>query len=531
MAAVWLLLALLDLHLICVLSDSLIEEVNDRQLERIVEENDFVAVAWISKSCKSCDAAISGLESVDDITDKFNIEFVKMNNKKYARSLGIRQFPAVTFYKAGEMSVYPGDVTDTDQVVEFLTNEDALELPDKIESVDEENLFRILGEDDYVAVLFYEEKKRESMKALQHLEMIDDETDLFGVRFVRIYDLNLAEDFSLRSLPALAFFRHFTPILYTGDIHNQEEVFEFIFQNKHTAEEETIVEEVDEERLEILINHIDFVVVLFFKENDPKSRAAEKAIDAIDDNLKERSVSVVKTTSQEQVDLYDIEVLPSLVYFEAEIPTFWADDKPLDNEEDILAWIEHCQDSDLIEEITEDMLEKLISNTDMIIVFFYVKKDKGTWEPILAGLESIDDELDGYELPFVKISSKSVAADFGIERLPAITLFQRGIPTVCDADVMEESEILKWILVEADLWVEPPVVEQIFIIESTREEVEWSVERVPSLVYFQSEEPHFFTGPLDDKDAVMSWLDSFSSFHVPQELTSEEVEGSATETS
>ena len=28
------------------------------------------------------------------------------------------------------------------QVVEFLTNEDALELPDKIESVDQENLFR-----------------------------------------------------------------------------------------------------------------------------------------------------------------------------------------------------------------------------------------------------------------------------------------------------------------------------------------------------------------------------------------------------
>jgi hypothetical protein len=33
-----------------------------------------------------------------------------------------------------------------------------------------------------VAVLFYEEKKRESMKALQHLEMIDDEADLFNIR-------------------------------------------------------------------------------------------------------------------------------------------------------------------------------------------------------------------------------------------------------------------------------------------------------------------------------------------------------------
>ena len=31
-------------------------------------------------------------------------------------------------------------------------------------------------------MLFYEEKKRESMKALQHLELIDDEADLFGIR-------------------------------------------------------------------------------------------------------------------------------------------------------------------------------------------------------------------------------------------------------------------------------------------------------------------------------------------------------------
>ena len=41
---------------------------------------------------------------------------------------------------------------------------------------------RVLDEEEHVAVLFYEEKKRDSMKALQHLEMIDDEADLFGIR-------------------------------------------------------------------------------------------------------------------------------------------------------------------------------------------------------------------------------------------------------------------------------------------------------------------------------------------------------------
>ena len=53
-----------------------------------------------------------------------------------------RHFPAVTFFKAGAMMVYPGDVLDTEAVIDFLTNEEALELPDKIEAVDDENLFR-----------------------------------------------------------------------------------------------------------------------------------------------------------------------------------------------------------------------------------------------------------------------------------------------------------------------------------------------------------------------------------------------------
>ena len=48
----------------------------------------------------------------------------------------------MTFFKAGAMMVYPGDVMDTEAVIEFLTNEEALELPDKIEAVDDENLFR-----------------------------------------------------------------------------------------------------------------------------------------------------------------------------------------------------------------------------------------------------------------------------------------------------------------------------------------------------------------------------------------------------
>ena len=32
--------------------EAMIEEVNDRQLEKLIEENDFVATAWFTKTCK-----------------------------------------------------------------------------------------------------------------------------------------------------------------------------------------------------------------------------------------------------------------------------------------------------------------------------------------------------------------------------------------------------------------------------------------------------------------------------------------------
>ena len=52
------------------------------------------------------------------------------------------------------------------------------------------------------------------------------------------------------------------------------------------------------------------------QEGEGASEVAAAAVDSIDDNLKERGVSVVKTSSAEQIELYDIEVLPKLVYFE-----------------------------------------------------------------------------------------------------------------------------------------------------------------------------------------------------------------------
>ena len=56
----------------------------------------------------------------------------------------------------------------------------------------------------------------DSTNVLSELENIDDEADVFKIRFVRIHDLELAEDYSLYYMPSLVYFRSGMPIVYEG---------------------------------------------------------------------------------------------------------------------------------------------------------------------------------------------------------------------------------------------------------------------------------------------------------------------------
>jgi hypothetical protein len=52
---------------------------------------------------------------------------------------------------------------------------------------------------------------------LQELEQIDDDTDSFGVDFVKINDKRLAKHYGITKFPALTYFREKQPIIYEGE--------------------------------------------------------------------------------------------------------------------------------------------------------------------------------------------------------------------------------------------------------------------------------------------------------------------------
>ena len=63
---------------------------------------------------------------------------------------------------------------------------------------------------------------------MNELENVDDEADVFKIRFVRIHDVELAEDYSLYYMPSLVYFRKEIPIVYNGMLQTFHE-YKFIF--------------------------------------------------------------------------------------------------------------------------------------------------------------------------------------------------------------------------------------------------------------------------------------------------------------
>ena len=94
----------------------------------------------------------------------------------------MKKFPSLSFFRGREILIYEGDLKDEEAVLDFLTDEDNMAIPDKIEEVDVDQLISIVESDPFVTVIFYDESKRSS-KALEHVEEIDEETDIFGIRY------------------------------------------------------------------------------------------------------------------------------------------------------------------------------------------------------------------------------------------------------------------------------------------------------------------------------------------------------------
>ncbi|XP_011257946.1 uncharacterized protein LOC105252319 isoform X2 [Camponotus floridanus] len=540
-------------------AEPVIEEVTAKQLERLLNEKDFVAVYWYARSCTTCDKVLAELEKIDDDTDHFGVDFVKINDKRLAKQYGIKNFPALTYFREKEPIIYEGDLMDEENVLDFLTSLEAMDLPDRIEEVNAKILTKIVEETDFVAVLFCPDTERctgtgsnkpdckKCLKALQELENIDDEADQLGIGFVKIADEELADEYNLGSLPALVYYRHQIPIIYENELSKEEDVLEWLVANKSTGDEEDVIEDVTAKTLNTLIGNIDNLVVLFYDHDDEDSMQVLNELEKIDDDCDRHGIQFVKIDDEKATEEFGIDNLPAIVYFEKQIPNVY--DGDIENEDEILEWLLSQLEKDEIEDVTDEMLDRLIKDGKTLAVLFYDNNDRKS-QKVLNELENIDDECDQLGVTFVKIDSSEEAKEYGIEKLPTMLYFEKGIPMVYQGNLEDEEKVLKWLEQQQkvdqieditdemlDMVIEKmPLVAVLFYdkdqkksqkvlselenidddcdqqniafvkISDLNEAKEYGIDTLPTLVLFERKIPHVYDGDLMNEDQILGWL-------------------------
>lgn len=142
----------------------------------------------------------------------------------------------------------------------------------------------------------------------------------------------------------------------------------------------------------------------------------------------EETTPKVKISDETLAYEYGLEELPALVYYRKKIPIVYSAD--LENEKKVLDWLvefrdtvddpdEYIEDSDEIEDVSANVLQQLIENTEALAVLFCMctlllvkmlifcvtpddDQDQDSMK-VLKELENIDDECDQNGIAFVKI--------------------------------------------------------------------------------------------------------------------------------
>lgn len=204
---------------------------------------------------------LNELENIDDELEKDGIVIVRIDNDAEAKEFGIDHLPTLIYFEDKIPSIYEGDLMNEEEVLKWLIEQKQTAT---IEEVTDEILEDLIQEHEYV-VVYFSGKCDEGQKCddiLEELENIDDELDENGIIFVTTEDLVMAKKYGIKNFPKLVFFRNKEPLVFTGDIEDEDEVLAWL-TDEHTLEIPDRIEEVNTKMLDKILSENEHVVVYF----------------------------------------------------------------------------------------------------------------------------------------------------------------------------------------------------------------------------------------------------------------------------
>lgn len=176
------------------------------------------------------------------------------------------------------------------------------------------------------------------------------------------------------------------------ELTKEEDVLEWLVQNKSTGDEEDVIEDVTSKTLDTLIGSVDNLVVLFCKlfyyfqfkiinifliesntfylddNDDEDSLKVLTELEKIDDDCDRHGIQFVKIEDPQAALSFGLNSVPAVVYFEKQIPNIY--DGDIENEDALLQWLIDQLQKDEIEDINNEMMDRLVKEGKTIAVLF-----------------------------------------------------------------------------------------------------------------------------------------------------------------
>lgn len=418
-----------------------IEALEGQELLDLIQESTSLAVYFYGPDCEQCAGILEELENIDDDCDRHGIKFVKTQDYSIAESYGVTDFPVLVYFENNIPNVYEGSLTEEEEVLQWLITQ---KTEDRIELITRVMLEKMVEETQYLAVYFYKINCHICEHILEGLESIDDECDVYGIHMVKIQDPQLAKRYSIKTFPAMVYFRNGNPLLFEGDLQNEESILEWLIDddNRELADE---IESVNDRMLERLLYESHLLAVFFYDDEDcPECHEILEALEQIDGEVDQYGIDFVKIASPEAAAAHNIINIPSLVYFRKQVPMLY--DGDLHQVDKVLQWLTSQDVFEIkneIEEVNRKMLDKLLEENEFLAVYFYEKSTES--RAVLDKLENIDSETDNLDITFVKMQDPRYARKWGVTKLPAIVYFRKRFPSIYRGDLMSEEEVLEWL--------------------------------------------------------------------------------------
>lgn len=139
-----------------------------------------------------------------------------------------------------------------------------------------------------------------------------------------------------------------------------------------SLKEEVVYAEWDRWRLSLTSRLLQIVLNAINSSSDDhgtdESMIVLEELEKIDDDCDKHGIQFVKIDDPSAAREYGIEHIPAIVYFEKQVPNVF--DGDLQDEDQILQWLVEQLEKDEIEDVTDEMLDKMVKEGKMLAVLF-----------------------------------------------------------------------------------------------------------------------------------------------------------------